>query len=378
MPEFCDNHEPMLSRRSALPAFLLLGFALATSGLCSQTFVSPVVTGSADGSSQNTLPWLDTRARRYLQIHGDLPTSVSIKKLAWRKNAGEPNGTGVRMLDLEIWMGASRPWKQPSFVFADNYLGAKTAVLARTTLNLGPLTSTTNPPGFDLAIPFSAPYPHSGGDLVWEAVIHSCQANGSFPTLLDTDSSSIGPVVPISLGSGCVAGGQSLAMALSFSASDVAGTFTMGGFVDHAPPSQMVWLGIGTSDPVLSIFGLCEAIHTDLMATIPLGVSDANGYLGETFAGVLKFGGGPLAFVFPNNAPGSMLYLQAFAIDPGSSSALPLALSNAQALRAPQPVPLRTSKVTRLYNGDGGTSAVNGIYLSTSTVGYGLVTEFTY
>ena len=160
-------------------------------------------------------------------------------------------------------------------------------------------------------------------------------------------------------------------------AGDAYGTFQLGGYVTNAPPASGTFLALGVTDPDLAVGGLCSNLRTDLTAVIPLGNTDANGFLGGTAAGV-KLPASPFAFLFANTFAGLPLYTQVHSLDAGSSWAVKVANSEGRAVVVPAPNLVRGVRVTRLFNSDGGTLAQHSLFFAGSSVGYGLVTEFTY
>jgi hypothetical protein len=121
-----------------------------------------------------------------------------------------------------------------------------------------------------------------------------------------------------------------------------------------------------------------------------LGTTDANGFLGvtsRTGTNVTKGGGGPFAFGFANVFPGQTLYLQAHAVDAGSTLPLQIANSDGRSLAIPNAATTKVVQCTRLFHTDGvpggpWSSFTGPPSLSSRaepvTIGYAVVTEFTY
>ena len=165
----------MLLRASSL-------LLLSAAAFAQNTVVSPVATATVEGNSNNAFPWNSSTVRRYTQIHSDLTgTPRNSTKLAVRQNAGTTtNYTGTWACDLEMYMGDSVDWDRAGWVFANNYLGPRTAVFARRVINLGPMgqNATTGPLPFTVDIPLDAPHAYVGvRSLLWEALIHANTLN---------------------------------------------------------------------------------------------------------------------------------------------------------------------------------------------------------
>jgi hypothetical protein len=65
-------------------------------------------------------------------------------------------------------------------------------------------------------------------------------------------------------------------------------------------------------------------------------------------------------------------------LDPGSTMPIQVANSNGGGVTVPISNPGKTCQVTRLVSHNAGVNAINSIYYNTSTVGFALVTQFTY
>lgn len=343
-----------------------------------QTIVSPVSVGTGDGvGGANAFPWASGVLRRYMQIHSDIKGSPKvINKLAWRRDGAAATSTNIRSVDLEVFMGDSREYDQPSYVISNNYLGTPTNVFTRQVVNLGPCSTAGNPAPFEIALPLSAPFVYTGvNSVAWEALLY----NGVAPLLPSGDihSSFITTATVATVGTGCIASGRTTAMTLTVTGADSAGIIHFGGYVLNGPSTASTILAIGSTNPNLPVFGLCSNLYTDLLVTLPVGSTDAAGAL-RNFTETSNFAAPSMVFSAPNTAPGAVLYLQAHALDLGSTSLIPVANSSGVSFTFPVSNTSRLAQATRLFNNTGGTTGANAIYFNTSSIGYAQVTEFTY
>lgn len=364
---------------SSLHLSILLG-CLGLAPLAAQSrLVSPSYAATAEGISQNRAPFGDVVARRYQQIHSDLGSSPkSIRKLAFRRNGTETNGTGTSQFDLELRCGDTVPWDRARFVFGTNWLATPTLVVARKVMNVGPLTSTATPAAFEVAFAFDAPYAHSGSaSFGWEVVLFANTVTGTFPLLFDAEVGSPALATTTALGAGCIATGQTAPLTHTLSAGDVSGVFQLGGLVANAPANAPLFLALGVADPDLAVQGLCSNLRTDLAAIVPLGNADATGFLGATANGS-KFAGGTFVLALANTFAGAPLYTQVHALDLASTWPVQITNSEGRTFAVPAQAGNRAMQVTRVFNTDGGTNAQNALFFVGSTMGYGLVTEVTY
>ncbi len=364
---------------SMRPPILVLSLAL-TASLVAQvtTVVSPVGSATLEGDSNNVFPFGQTTARRYMQIHADLgATPLVITKLAFRINtpATALNYTGTRTHDIEVYMGEGLPNAQalPSFTYDANYAAPKLTVLPRTLVTWGPTGQSVvpGPNAFNgtMEIVLATPFVYTGtAPLIWEIAYFGSTAAGSMAAY-DADASTTLTGVSTILGTGCAPTGATTLMTHTYVINDTAGTLLMNGTIAGGPPNALALMAIGFTNPNLAVPGLCANLYTDATLVQVLGLTSATGaYTADNPTG---------AFVVPNTATGITLFTQAFAFDPLSTFALPLTASNGRSATVPAVGTAQVNLVTRLYNSVGGTTAPMAAF-GTSTVGYGLVTEFTH
>lgn len=341
--------------------------ALVSAAVAQTYHISPVQSATTEGSSNNIFPWA-SGARRYQQIHSDMPTTpMRIVSIGFRHNATTSASTGTRTIDMEMSMGRGVGYDQVRLTFDANYVGAsKMTVIARKTINMmGGATVSPGPCPFDpnLDVKLDAPYLHLPTDsLLWDVTIYSNTVSGTFQAM-DADASSVTSATSTTFGTGCTATGRTSAMSLALAGADNGGVVGLLFTVANAPSTAPVIMIIGTTEIDVPIPGLCSNLYTDLLLLIPFGASSATGALAE-------------ALVAPNPGAGS-LSAQALSIDVGQTG-LPFVVSNRRTVTIPAANTTKVLKVTRLTNTDGNSAATKATLFTTSSIGYGLPTRFTY
>ena len=249
---------------------------VCASSCLAQAFVSPVQATSSEGSTSATIPFANGTARRYMQMHNDLPSvALPVAKLSFRQNAGDTvNFTGTRAIDLELWLGSSAvKFDAPSTSFAANYTLPPTLAIARKVVNFGPqgVNVTAGPApfaGMDLVL--DQTFVHNGPlTFVWEAVVYANTGTGTFNSL-DADQSSLVAATITQTGLGCIASGKTLRMVQGLLCYDVAGTLLYAPGLANAPAGATAALALGTKNPNTPVVGLCSSLLTDLAVVIPL------------------------------------------------------------------------------------------------------------
>lgn len=355
----------------------LVGPWLLAIAMAQNTLVSPVGTATVDGSTSNTFPFLNATPRRYQQLHGDLGTGAKlVTMLSFRLSAGTSSNLGTRLIDLELWLGEGVPALRPSFAFDANYVGGaagRTLALPRTLVTFGPQGTAVNgvnpfTGNMDLVLTTPFLFAGTGNSLVWEAVVYSTSpaAAGLF-SAPDAEQGVVNTAASTSLGGGCTASGQSAPMAHTYTVLDVAGTLVLNAQVTNGPANALCFLALGVQNP--NLLGLCGPVLTDAQLITFVGFTDAAGAISAdhpTFA----------TAALPNGIQGLDLYTQVFAFD-AAAPGQPLVLSNGRVATTPSSNTTRVNQVSRILNSVGGTTASEGQFFN-STVGYGLVTRFTY
>jgi len=361
---------------------MLLRLAPLSLALClalpaqSQTIVSPVQAANVEGSSNNVYPFGTNVARRYQQIHSDIGGTVKlITKLSFRMNAGSTATTysGTTALDTELWMGQSVDWNKASFSYAANYLAPPSSVVARKVLTWGPQGANTPPgpePFLNMDIPLDTPFVYLGSanSLAWEAVLYSYTATAGYAGTMDADGGTYTSGSSSTTSTGCIATGRSVAMTHVVQAYDYAGTLLVSWTIANGPSNAPTFIGLGATNPNLNVPGLCSPVCTDLLVTLPLGLTDSAGTMNrEVTPWILT----------TNSIAGGVIYSQAHSIDPARPNPITVSNSNGVATTMPSPNSSKVVKVTRIWNDLGGVTATRGA-VTTTTLDYGLVVQFTY
>ena len=152
---------------------------------------------------------------------------------------------------------------------------------------------------------------------------------------------------------------------------DRGGNLLIGFLLQAGPANAAALLSIGTGNPNLALPGLCSNLQTNLVMLLPMGVTDAAGAIDRERAAACSF-------VLPNTLGGAVIHSQAHALDPARPDPIQICNSDGRAGTVPFPDLTRRVEVVRLWNDAGGTTALQAICAPASTIGYGLVTQFTY
>lgn len=355
---------------------ILVSLVLAATAAAQGAVVSPIGSATVEGDSNNVFPFGQTTPRRYMQIHADLGTTpLVITKLAFRVNASTTNYTGTRVHDLEVYMGHGNANAQatPSLDFDNNYSGPKTTVLPRTFVTWGPqgqsVSPGPNPFNGTMEIVLATPFVYTGtAPLIWEVAYFGNTTTGTM-SIFDADASTTATATSTITGTGCAPSTAAALMTHTYTVNDTAGTLLMNGTITGGPANELALMAIGFSNPNIAVPGLCANLYTDATLIQVLGFTTATG----TFTADTPTG----AFILPNTAVGLQIFTQAFVFDAGSTFGLQLCASNGRSSTVPGVGTAQVNLVTRLWNTVGGTTATTAAF-ATSTVGYGLVTEFTH
>jgi hypothetical protein len=171
-----------------------------------------------------------------------------------------------------------------------------------------------------------------------------------------TPTSNSGTVV----GTGCVAGGQSAAMALAASVYNQVTRFRIAYSLTNGPINTPVFANIDLVNSNLPVPGLCANLIAAPTVPFMLGQTDQTGAVALNLENI----------PFDPNAVGITLYSQAIALDP-TQPVLPFALSNGRSNVVPN-TPTSPAQVTRLY----GYQLASGAMRAPSAWTGGIVTRF--
>jgi hypothetical protein len=357
----------------------LCAITLAFSVTAQNTIVSPAGTDALEGNGANAFPWGALTLRRYQQVHDDIAgTPKIISKLAFRLTAATTLFTETRDFEVELFMGHGHAYPNWSYTFAKNYKTGPVTAIAKKVVAMGPqgqsVTPGPNPFTANMDLVLDAPFPYNGVDsLVWEVAIHSITFRGtSWAGSNDVDSSTItSGITATTTGTGCNCTGRTAAMTHTVSHADMGGTYVSNYSVANGPSNAAVLQTIGATNPNLPVAGLCSNLLTDALILRIIGFTDAVGAITTNTPMA-----GPLVAI--NTFGGAVLFSQCHALDLTRPDPIGICNSNGLQVTVPMPNTTRTDKVMRLLNSVGNTTATEGVFFNTSTIGYGLVTEFTY
>lgn len=345
------------------PACCLTALLLVATASGQNFVVSPSFAATAESNSGNTIPWWSASAR-YQQIHGDLRAMPRVfQGLFLRKDAGTSNSAIARTIDTELYLCDSS-FAAATTTFASNYIGTPTRVIDRKNVNLPAITSSQgSPEPWNIAFLFDRPFVYPAqNDLLWEIVIFANTATSVYS--LDAYQGSDTLTGPSAiLGTGCTPSGKTKPVGLAGNvvARRSDGSHTLRWTLTGGPNTSPGVLLLGPADPNTPVPGLCVNLRTAPLLDAAL-TTDASG--GATV--------GPFGVAFSAAAVGSLLYVQAFVLDPGLGSGLPLAGSNGLQNTVPD-LPAVQEPIQRIYATSA--TATSG---SRETYSYGLVSRFLY
>ena len=364
----------ILMRTSTAFAF----FSFVSSALAQSTIYSPAGTDLLEGAGNSFVPWAQSGARRYQQIHADVGGfAKTILSLGFRADGGATaNYTGVANCGCEILMSSGKPIAASSFTISNNYDGPTTTVFARKTFVFGPAGQSTapgpNPVPAAMRIMLDAPYPYTGlKPLLWEAKIYSNAPTAFTTALMDGDVSSITIGITTTTGSGCIATGRTALMTHTANYADVAGLLMVNYQISNGVSLSPAVVALGTANLNLSLPGLCSNILTDLTTTISLGTTDA---AGAVSSGMTAFS----TFTLPNTVVGATIYSQAHVLDTARADALKVCNSDGRVGAIPTTNTTKALQVATYWNSLGGVTGVDARYSNTTSIGFALATEFKY
>lgn len=271
----------MPSPRHAL-SVLLAGGALAAQSF---TVLPNPTYATADGNTFLSTLFAFPNAR-FQQVDGSLRTGlplVDIDQIAWRRDATFAAATATaRTATVEVRVGQGN---RATFGrdFDANYANAPTVVFTARPVNL-PSWATlppTNPAPFDVVLAFDQKVTYSGlTDLIYEVRVSngSVASFTSYPQDMATPSytSAIGAIV----GTGCLNAPSTTLRMGHNTLFEVSQTFVSFGFNTYdAPPSAPITLLLGTSDPNLTLAGVCGPLRSNATLILPLASTDATGFM---------------------------------------------------------------------------------------------------
>jgi hypothetical protein len=273
---------------------------LAASTLAAQAF-SPAMHGTTEASYwAYTVLGDPTPPARYLQVHDDLPSPMTIRRIALRRDIST-TGTG----DLPAYTMLCNLWVSNAAVasssvqatFDRNHGANKTQVRSQfAAVNFPASSFGPMPRPFEAVIPFTQSFAWNGsGSLAWELVLTSTTLTTArfYDYAYGTDPNPI--PITTSLGTGCKTTSHTEKMDVTpyGSADWMNNTVTLTYLGNYFPASTVAYLSLGTSatqwgtlplpfplpGTATAPSGLCT-IYNDSLATLPVLIS-ASGTLNQ-------------------------------------------------------------------------------------------------
>jgi hypothetical protein len=357
---------------------------LVLSSVCAAQTVSPAAFTLAEAPGSSTTPFgLLANDDRYLQVHGDVTSALTINRIMFRKDQAEGN-TSSSVFNATVRLSEAATGVTPATpraVFSLNH-GLGLTIYLALSINM-PVASSLQLPSrpFDRVIPLPTPYAFAGGSpLVWEVEFNSRTAalGGAFDFVASLGDPNPVPANGV-FGTGCRVSAADAPLDLSIQTS-----------IDWRISALAVRVLCTTSNAlrdntvdnsVFVIFGFSRDSYrgTPLPFLLPLSVGAPSGpcNLYTSIVEILRSGTvntntGVSTFVLECPAApefnGVTMYLQSIAHSPRANPYL-RALSNAAAVNLV--APFGATPIGRVF-GNGHGAAVSGVASPAS----GLVTRF--
>lgn len=331
----------------------LLACALAAAVPAQGSQISPKHYTREEGTSLSSYPFSGTTFPvRYQQVHTDFKGAPhAINTLGFRRDGTRAANAlfGARTLDIELRLAHAN---HPTFgaTFSANYATPPITVFTRKLLAVPDLSQPPRlvPPPEQVYFLFDTPFPYDGvQDLLWETVMHGATGPGT-AVPLDLATSGMNLVIPagyLMTGVGCMVPASSNTEMQMRTSSSLQG-FPVNAWifaydVVSAPASAAAVFLFGTTNPNLTVPGLCTALYVNPVISVS-GTTDA--------AGAWK----PLGAMTPApripysaNAVGARTEAQVVALDAQRPVGLPLAASNGVSMAFPDWTPV--FQAARLY-----------------------------
>lgn len=344
-----------------LPLLLAMsGLALPVCAQIGITFPNQYTLNEGEGQSS-----LLENVGRTQQILSDFANyTQSIKALYFRRDSTTATNAEYvgRSAEVAISMGRAN-LAGASATFASNYVDVPVAVFTKKVVNLPSLVDRPRqqPAANEVAFPFDLPFTMvKPGPVLWDLVVSSTSAAGKkYP--LDTATASgvaVGRYLMRETGCATTNGTMELRVHETYTSSTQA--FFVQWYVQQAPGSVPTVVMVGTSNPALTIPGLCAKLMTNGLVTIS-GTSNAVGTL-STLA---------ITGTYPNvKWSGVTFECQAAALD-ASKPGIQASVSNGLYMYVPYAVPTTLdTKIVRAASA----SAATG----TLTSGSAIITHYGY
>ncbi len=336
--------------------------ALSSSLVAQNLYVQPPGYDAIEGNSSTGIPFSYLSARVQQADSNRIGTVLpAISALAFRRDRSAGSTSTARTVDITVLMGKCDINTFTS-TFANNWLGAPTTVYTTKPTNLPDISMAppAPPAAFAVQIVSDVPFFYDGVDsLLWELQVDN-GVTGTYSMDWVSAATTTNGATSTQLGTGCTTANGAMSLTTTFSATT--STLNLAFSTLRAPISAPLTLLFGLSDPSFNIPGFCTLIHTDAIASTPLGSASATGGLSQT-----------LSFPWSSSLSGWSMYSQVLAPD-ASQPGFPLAFSNGRQsplpLTAGGPAP---TGMRRTYS-TASSSAATGVAPSTSAV----VTQISY
>jgi hypothetical protein len=221
--------------------------------LAAQGFVSPEHFKITEANKYAYTPFGDTTApARFLQIHDDLLSPMTINKIALRRDGFQENQYPAYVLLLDMWMSnAAKMASDVDRTFDLNHGANKVLVRDKyTQLSMPATMAGPIPRPFEYSIPLTQPFVwNASGSLAWEIVLSSTTLNApvnfDYVHLINPNP----PPEVYSFGNGCKASNYSTATQLvpTSSANWGEGIVNFHYAGSHLPKNAMISLNLGYS-----------------------------------------------------------------------------------------------------------------------------------
>lgn len=340
--------------------------ALTAGGVAAQ-FTSPNGYLTTEGSSNHDYILFKYDEMRWQQLDdssiGQAPQLV--QRISWRRDGTSANDPAwaARTMDIEVVLSDSVPAAGVSTTQDANYAGNTATVFTMKPVNLPDWTAqpASTPAAFDLVLQLDQPWPYTGlQSFLWEVRTQNntsaADYGNDFQSMPGSNASgNNGSAV----GTGCVATGNSTAMALAARAENQITQYRVGYTVTNAPANQPAFVNIDFSNSNLSVPGLCANIIALPTFLLTAGTTDLNG---ELTYGLENIPGSI-------NLAGATIFSQALVFDPGQTYGITLSNGRSNTFPTQPSSPTMTSRVY-------GYRLASGSFRAPSAWTGGIVTRF--
>jgi hypothetical protein len=242
--------------------------ALATTVAAQARVFSPAPLGYHVGMTSTGYPFGYTSYTKmtYQQIHGDLPSTLLFKNLAWRPASSTASHGGFTAT-LTLTFGTNGPTPDNATTTFSTNLGANPQVVINNgTVNIGAYTKPTQPPGaFVYKLPLPTTYVYTGnGTFCWECRLHN--HTGTQNLSFDLYYTQSVPTLRTG-GTGCTASGATAPASLTGTISGSAISLAASNM--PAAGGSMLLVGLNPTPFDLTASGAPCSLRTDILALLP-------------------------------------------------------------------------------------------------------------